>query len=157
MFKDRFKEARKMAGYSQEKLGVLMGISKQTVSDYERGHSEPDMAKITLAMNLLGVDANYLWQDEMNLEDAAPTFSEEAAKVARAFDKMSDYGKSLIRCILENEEAYTITKRIPILAEAELDGSFEAMYAAKNEIRDLQDSQNPQSANGSEFQIKADK
>lgn len=136
MFKDRLKEARKQAGFSQEKLGVLMGVSKQTISDYERGHSEPDMAKITLAMNALGVDANYLWQDEMEASSHVE-ISEEALHIARSFDKMSDYGKSLIRCVVENEEDYKVVRRIPIMAEAKLDGSFEAMVAAKNEASEL--------------------
>ena len=136
MFKDRLKEARKQAGFSQERLGVLIGVSKQTVSDYERGYSEPDMAKITLVMNALGVDANYLWQDEMETNNLNE-ISEEALHIARSFDKMSDYGKSLIRCVVGNEEDYKVVRRIPIVGEAKLDGSFEARAAAKNETSEL--------------------
>lgn len=107
MFKDRIKEARKNSGLSQEKLGMLLGVSKQTVSDYERGYSEPDMAKVGLIMSILNVDANYLWQDEMQNNDTTG-FSERAFAIARAYDSMSEYGKSIIDMVFENEKKFKI-------------------------------------------------
>ena len=104
MFKDRLREARKKAGYSQEALGQLIGLRKQTISDYERGYSEPDMKAITDLMHHLQVDANYLWQDEMNISEQPETFSAKALKVAQAYEKMSDYGKAIIDCVLEREK-----------------------------------------------------
>lgn len=104
MFKDRLREARKKAGYSQEALGQLVGLRKQTISDYERGYSEPDMKAITDLMHHLQVDANYLWQDEMDISDQSEIFSTKALEVARAYVEMSDYGRAIIDCVMKQEK-----------------------------------------------------
>lgn len=65
-FNERLKQARLAKGLTQTELGELIGIAKSTVAGYERGSSEPDLHKIHQIMEILSVDANYLWQDEMN-------------------------------------------------------------------------------------------
>ena len=44
-----FRHARMICGYTQEELGHLLGISKETVSNYETGKTMPDIITI---MNL---------------------------------------------------------------------------------------------------------
>ena len=39
--KDRFAELTKNAGYSQRKLATLLGVSNQTVSNWEKGVINP--------------------------------------------------------------------------------------------------------------------
>lgn len=65
MFNTRLKEARQNAGLTQEQLAAQIGVAKTTVTGYEKGNSEPDMEKIEKIMKVLNVDANFLWQDEM--------------------------------------------------------------------------------------------
>lgn len=101
MLKDRIREARKRAGYSQEKLGQLMGISKQTISDYERGYSQPDMAKLGDLMHFLNVDANYLLQDGSSVEEYAP--SDKALSIARRFDLLDDHGMEVVSAVVDLE------------------------------------------------------
>lgn len=95
MFKDRLREARKKRGYTQESLAEQIGVKKSTVNGYEKGNSEPDMEKMSALMKVLGVDANYLLQDEMS-EENRPTFSEAATELALNFDSLTDAGKELI-------------------------------------------------------------
>lgn len=141
MFKDRFKEARKNAGLSQEKLGLLLGVSKQTVSDYERGYSEPDMAKITLAMQVLNVDPNFLWQDEMNVSAKQQEISTEALQLAYAYDRLDDHSKLLVRTVVDLESKRAVSwKKIPII-EATHDSIIHAKYNAKRERQELEQEQ----------------
>ena len=100
MFNDRLREARKKAGYSQEKLGQMLNVSKQTISDYEKGKTEPDMATVALAMKVLSIDANYLWQDEMK-EETEPTYSIAALRVADVYDTLTEAGQQLIDQIID--------------------------------------------------------
>jgi transcriptional regulator with XRE-family HTH domain len=64
-FSSRIRQARKEKGLTQEELGAAMGIAKSTVAGYERGTSHPGEEIIIKLMSALGVDANFLWQDEM--------------------------------------------------------------------------------------------
>lgn len=139
MFKERLKEARKNAGLSQEKLGAMLGISKQTVSDYERGYSEPDMNKIMQIMKLLNVEANFLWQDEMAEPSVKKeTLSKEAQAFAAKFDSLSEYGKEMIRCIFQNDKQYKIMKRVQMLGTAYVDGRIETKLASIKEVREIE-------------------
>lgn len=59
-FAIRLKNARKEAGLTQQELGDKIGVSKSTVTGYEKGYREPDVFKIKEMSKALGVDANYL-------------------------------------------------------------------------------------------------
>lgn len=61
----RIKEARINKGITQEELGKAIGVAKSTVAGYESGNSNPDVSKMYSIMETLGVDANFLYQDEM--------------------------------------------------------------------------------------------
>ena len=65
-FKDRLKEARLSKGFTQEQIAEKIGVAKSTFTGYEKGNSEPSMYTISKIMNVLKVDANFLWQDEMD-------------------------------------------------------------------------------------------
>lgn len=83
MFKDRLREARRRAKLTQGQLAEQIGIATSTLTGYEKGNSEPDMKKIEKIMSVLGVDANYLWQDEMKSINA-PTEEQMNELSARA-------------------------------------------------------------------------
>ena len=62
---DRMKEARKRKGLTQEQLATMIGVAKPTYNGYEKGNSEPNMLTLTKIMNVLEVDADFLFQDEV--------------------------------------------------------------------------------------------
>lgn len=64
----RIKEARKNANLTQLQAASLIGVAKSTWAGYESGNSTPDIDKLVKIMDVLGVDANYLWQDYNNEE-----------------------------------------------------------------------------------------
>ena len=141
MFKDRLKEARKNAGLSQEKLGNILGISKQTISDYERGYSEPDMNKIMQFMKVLNVDANFLWMDEMAEPSPETTLSKDAMRIATLFDSLDDAGKELINVVIDlqvkrMEGEQMRVRRIPVVKGTE-DSIVFAKYMSKREAQEL--------------------
>lgn len=64
-FCDRFREARIRSGYTQESAAEKLGIAKSTLSGYEGGKREPTVATVAQALILFGIDASYLYQDEI--------------------------------------------------------------------------------------------
>lgn len=155
MFKDRLKQARKASGYTQESLAAAIGVKKSTISGYESGNSEPDMDKIVKLMGLLKVDANFLYQDEMNAAPD-PTFSAAALELARLYDSLDTHSQRIVYTIAQMESSRTPAEpteplpkgimpigrlplySIPYLGEAKCDGSIETKYAAKQKLRELQ-------------------
>lgn len=64
---DRIREARKNKKLTQEQLGKIIGVAKSTVAGYEGGTSSPDVSKINAMIKALDVDANFLYQDEIDI------------------------------------------------------------------------------------------
>ncbi len=63
---NRIREARNQKNLTQEQLAAIIGVSKNAVSNYENGVSFPKSIDIFIGIiDTLGVDANYLLQDEM--------------------------------------------------------------------------------------------
>jgi repressor LexA len=62
---DRIRQARKNKGLSQAELAAVVGVSQSAIGNYESGVSYPKEPIIFNLLRELGVDANFLYQDEM--------------------------------------------------------------------------------------------
>ena len=73
MLPHRLKEARLIAGLSQQKLGILAGIDEATASarmnQYERGIHTPDFALACKLAEVLNVPACYFYTVEDDLAE----------------------------------------------------------------------------------------
>lgn len=100
-FQSRLKEARIAKEYTQEQLANLIGVAKSTYTGYEKGNREPNMLTVSKIIDALGIDANYLWQDEMNASDNS--FALECAEIEmiKKFRALNDAGKELVFSTLE--------------------------------------------------------
>lgn len=67
IFAVRLKQARKAAGLSQEKLGVLAGVDEMSASarmnQYERGKHEPDIAMVTRIAKVLRLPVSFFYAE----------------------------------------------------------------------------------------------
>lgn len=63
----RIKQARKRAGFTQEKMAEAIGVSRTAVTKWEAGESEPTLEKLVKISALLKVSADYL----LGIEDRA--------------------------------------------------------------------------------------
>ena len=59
---------RKKSGYSQEALAQLLGISRQAVSKWETGESEPEAGKLKLLADTFNVSIDWLLSSEEPIE-----------------------------------------------------------------------------------------
>ena len=59
-FKNVFKDLRIRAGYTQDGLSEVLGISRSAISMYENGNREPDFETLEKIADFFNVDMNYL-------------------------------------------------------------------------------------------------
>ena len=59
-FTERLRELRTQNNYSQQDLADKMGVTKQTISQYERGVRKPDMDTLTALCDIFNVSSDYL-------------------------------------------------------------------------------------------------
>ena len=89
VFSKRLKEARKEAGLSQEKLGVLAGIDEASASarmnHYERDKHEPDFSMVERLAKVLNISEAYFY-----------TKDEDIAQVIIQMHRMSKEKKGLV-------------------------------------------------------------
>ncbi len=62
IFAYRFKNARKMKGYTLAHIAESIGVSKQMISKYEKGISLPDSPRLIELANLLGENIDYFFR-----------------------------------------------------------------------------------------------
>ena len=69
---ERIALARKQAGLSQEQLGEKLGVSRQAVSKWESGQTNPDVAYVAQMCRLMGVSSDWLLLGEERARSDAP-------------------------------------------------------------------------------------
>lgn len=59
-FANRLKAAREQTGFTQEQLGAKIGVTRQAVSRWEQGITQPDMEMLVALSEALQTDAEFL-------------------------------------------------------------------------------------------------
>ncbi len=98
MYNNRLKEARLQRGLTQEDVAKRIGVFKTTVSGYETGRSEPCMLHLTKLMEIYGVDANWLFQDEMasiRLAKENTSLTPSEAELLGLYRQLNEQGQAL--------------------------------------------------------------
>lgn len=109
-FKDRLKEARIKKGYTQEQIAEKIGIAKSTFTGYEKGYSEPNMLTVSKIMDVLHIDANFLYQDEMGSNYPVKVSYDEMQHIERYRD-LDDHGKEMVDFTLKKEYERSIAEK----------------------------------------------
>lgn len=108
-FGERLKEARLMRGYTQKQLAEKLGIAGTTVTGYEKNNSEPNMLVISKIMNILNVDANFLFQDDIEKSESLPKESEY--RLIKKYSDLDQHGKEMVDFVLDKEHKRSVDKK----------------------------------------------
>lgn len=100
-FEDRLKEARLQKGFTQEQIAEKIGVAKSTYTGYEKGNREPNVNTIGILMKELGVDANFLWQDETTFPFEL-TY-DEMENLVKKYRVLDEHGKEMVDFTLLKE------------------------------------------------------
>lgn len=96
----RIKEARLNQKLTQEQLAKAIGVAKSTVTGYEKGNSEPSLAIMAKLMNALNVDANFIYQDSIDLP---MTVSYKEVSLIKKYRMLDSKGKEFLEYVTERE------------------------------------------------------
>lgn len=100
---DRIKEARLGAKLTQEQLASLVGVAKSTITGYEKGNRVPTAAMVGDIALATKVDANFLYQDEVNsLHDYQAT-PYELENIIKKYRLLDEHGKKMIEMVMQAE------------------------------------------------------
>lgn len=102
-FASRLKQAREQAGLTQQAFADKLGVTKNSISNYENGVSSPKWDILLKIFDVLHVDPNFLYQDNFFPIEAASLRSaiqavdeQEQAQISELtsdFKKLNDDGK----------------------------------------------------------------
>ncbi len=101
-FGERVKHFREANGLTQEQLAAAIGVAKTTVTGYERGNREPDVAKIKRLASALGVSGDELLGTG---QEKKPTPVSESGPISPArqalLDAVKDMDDDTAKAVLE--------------------------------------------------------
>ena len=104
---DRIKEARLNKKITQQQLADSLDVAKSTISAYENGDRDPPPNVIYKLIQILDVDANFLFQDEMKKvkQTGNPSLSKEESEHIRKFRCLDGHGKKIVTIVTDEEYA----------------------------------------------------
>ena len=163
LLKEIISDYRKANRLSQRAFAAKCGVTNGYMSMIENGLNPstgkapvPSFSKLKQIANGMDMTVHQLIQiaDDMEIDigsndmtgDDIDQLSPAALAVARAYDKMSGYGRSMIDKIVENEKKYKIVNRVPTIEEAyginvAHDSDLYARYNAMREQKELDQEQ----------------
>ena len=105
-FGNRLKEARLKKGYTQEELAKKLGISKGAIGNYESEVSSPKEEILIRLMKILEVDANFLFQDLVDVQPGLVLSQDESALLS-GYRTLSREGKEyMLQTLALAQNAY---------------------------------------------------
>ena len=99
----RIKEARNALGMTQEDLAGLLGVTKGAIANYENETSHPKEPIMYKMFDALQVDANYLFQDVVNIPKKINDITFSEFEHIKKYRDLDDHGKELVDLILDKE------------------------------------------------------
>jgi transcriptional regulator with XRE-family HTH domain len=104
----RLRQARLLAGASQEDVGAAIGVSFQAVQKYENGENRLSAGRLAAAAKYLGVPMSFFFQDDTEPQSASDTagFSGKEIELVRYYrairsDDMREHLLRLTKIISE--------------------------------------------------------
>lgn len=83
------KTARNEAGLSQEQAAEALGVSRQTVSNWETGKTYPDIISVIKMSDLYSVSLDRLLKEESSVKQSYRSFLEESTNTVKSNERKS--------------------------------------------------------------------
>lgn len=83
------KKARNEAVLTQEQAAEALGVSRQTISNWENGKSYPDIISVIKMSDLYSVSLDYLLKEETSMKQTYREYLEESTNTVKSMDKKS--------------------------------------------------------------------
>ena len=110
---DNIRNSRKNKNMTQKELAEQLGVSHNTISDWESGNHKPDADSIMLLCKVLGVDANYMldWEEKKATKNIKSKLK-DALKENNVFDgeDLSEENFDKLMKFIEKNKEFIIDK-----------------------------------------------
>ena len=98
----RIKEAREMMGLTQKELADRLGVTASAVTNYENGTSHPKEPVLLKMLEILPVDANFLFQDDIK-SPKREGYTHQEKLLIKKYRTLDGHGKRTVDVVLEEE------------------------------------------------------
>ncbi|MEY8260064.1 helix-turn-helix transcriptional regulator [Oscillospiraceae bacterium 50-60] len=88
-FSKKLADLRRREGFSQEQLAERLGVTRQSVSKWESGAAQPELAKLVALSELFRVSVDYLVKDCLEEPDRPAGQSASTAKLEAQVEEIS--------------------------------------------------------------------
>lgn len=112
-FHDKLIKLRKQNAFSQEELADKLGVSRQAISRWELGSTYPDVPNLLKICKLFDVSADYLINDDNDIQEK-PVLEQTEALMEDSIPNKEENKPTLLNRIKQN--IYLITGFIWVLA-----------------------------------------
>lgn len=92
----RIKDARISKGLKQEDLARLIGVTKGAVGNYEADYSSPKDIVLYKIFEVLNVDANYIFQDNIKNKKTPPPLTAEENNLINQYRELNTTGQKML-------------------------------------------------------------
>lgn len=99
----RIKELRENRELSRGELANLLGITVGSISNYENEVSSPKEPILFKIMDVLNCDANYLFQDALDMPSMKNSVSVDEYEIVKKYRLLDDHGREMVDFTLEKE------------------------------------------------------
>ncbi|MCO0817421.1 helix-turn-helix domain-containing protein [Lactococcus lactis] len=135
-FSERLKELRQLNNFTQQELADYLDVSRVTYTNYERGHSEPNLNTVKLLASHYKVSTDYLLDfndDTLNKNKTKKLLLDieaELKKINRAFElEIQNLLINLLNLIKTNQlSSSDVTKWLIEINKKDLEGSSEILH-----------------------------
>ena len=110
----RIKEARERLGMTQNELADLIGVTGSAITNYEKETSHPKEPIMYKLFDALQVDANYLFQDVVNVPKKVNDVTFAEFEHIKKYRDLDDHGRKVVDFILEEEHSRSRRNIIPL-------------------------------------------
>lgn len=100
-FGNRLREARLNKGMTQEELARAVHVTKGAIGNYEAEVSSPKETILINLMKILNVDANFLFQDLVDV-DPAPSLSPDEVCLINAYRSLTPEGRDKVQAYVSD-------------------------------------------------------
>lgn len=115
------KEARESLGLTRNQLGERVGVTGSSITNYEKGTSHPKEPIMYKLLEVLGVDANYLFQDVVNISNKINDVTISEYEYIKKYRKSDESGKQLIKYTIDYAYSKSKTDRLNTATLEEMD------------------------------------
>ena len=99
----RIKELREAKKISRNELADISGVTVGDNSNYENKVSSPKETILFKIMAALNCDANYLFQDSIDMPSMNDKVSAPEYKIIEKYRDLDDHGQAIVNMVLEEE------------------------------------------------------